>query len=79
MAGLRFERRALMMPGILRELLWALLYAALSLPVLYLITTVVMSWINRGYVKVDPVRLRRISFGLAVLVFVASFLLQKLR
>jgi hypothetical protein len=68
-----------MMPGIVRELLWALLFAALSLPIAYLITTLAMSWINRGYVKVDPVRLRRISVGLAVLVFVATFLVQKLR
>jgi vancomycin permeability regulator SanA len=67
------------MPGVVRELLWALLYAVLSLPVAYLITTIVMSWANRGYVKVDPVRLRRIAVSLAVLVFVATFLIQKFR
>ncbi|MGZ4822754.1 MAG: hypothetical protein ACXVZM_14205 [Terriglobales bacterium] len=67
------------MPGILRELLWALLYAAISLPVAYLITIVAMSAVNQGYVKVDPVRLRRIALSLAVLVFVASFLIQKFR
>jgi hypothetical protein len=67
------------MPGILRELLWALLCAAVSLPVVYLITIVAMSVINRGYVKVDPVRLRRIALSLAVLVFVATLLIQQFR
>jgi len=61
----------------LRQLLWALLLAALSLPFAYLITIVTLSFIHHGYVKVDPVRLRRIAFALAVLVFTAAFLAQR--
>ena len=67
------------MPNILRQLLWALLFASISLPVVYLLTIVAMSVINHGYVKVDPVRLRRIALSLAVLVFVATFLIQQFR
>lgn len=61
------------------QLLWALLFAALSLPVAYLSTMVVLSLRNRGYVRVDPVRLRRISVGLSLVVFVAVLLAERLR
>jgi hypothetical protein len=67
------------MPDVVRELLWALLWAALSLPVAYLVTTIVMAWVNWGYVKVDPLRLRRIAVSISMLVFVVTFLIQKFR
>ena len=66
------------MPGVLRELLWALLFAVLSLPLAYVISVVVLSLIHHGYALVDPVRLRRTTFGLAALVFAVAFVLQRL-
>ncbi len=63
----------------IRQLLWALLFAALSLPLAYGMTTLVLIWLEHGYVRVDPVFLRRISVGLAVLVLVGTFLLERLR
>ncbi len=63
----------------IRQLLWALAIAGLSLPVVYLLAMIGLSWIEHGYVRVDPVVLRRISVGLAVLVFVGTFLLERLR
>ena len=60
-----------------RQLLWALLLAGLSLPVAYALAVVGLSLIHRGYVKVDPVQPRRTAFVLAALVFIAAFLLQR--
>ncbi len=62
----------------LRQLLWALFYAAISLPIGYVLTMIVLSCVEHGYVRVDPVRLRRISMALALLVFVGTFLLERL-
>ena len=63
----------------IRQLLWALLFATLSLPVVYVLATLALVWLEHGYVRVDPALLRRISFGLAVVVFVGTFLLERLR
>jgi hypothetical protein len=67
------------MSPIARQLLWALLLAALSLPVFYIATLLIWSLLRRGYVSVDPVILRRISVACAVCVFVASVIVQRLR
>ncbi len=65
------------MPGVLRELLWALLCAVLSLPLAYVVSILSLSLIHHGYALVDPVRLRRTTLALAVLVFVATFLAKR--
>ncbi len=69
---------AVVMVIALHQVLWALLSAALSLPVAYMIAMVALSWIHHGYVRVDPVHLRRITVSIALLVFAATFLLQRL-
>ncbi len=65
------------MATVLRQLLWAFLYAALSLPLAYGVTMLALSWIKQGYVMVDPVHLRRISVAFAVLVLAGVFLLER--
>ncbi len=63
---------------IIMQLLWSLIYAVLALPIAYLISVFVLSWIHHGYVKVDPSELRRLTLSISALVFVASFLLERL-
>ena len=60
-----------------RQLLWALLYAGLSLPVFYMGTLLAWSFLRKGYVKVDPVVLRRIAVVCALCVFVASVIAMR--
>ncbi len=67
----------LFMTALARQISWSLLYAASALPVAYLISVVALSWIHGGYVRVDPVRLRRVTALLGVLVFVCAFLLKR--
>ncbi len=61
------------------QLLWALLFAALSLPAVYFVTMLVLSRRHHGYARVDPVHLRRIAVGLSVVVFFVVLLAERLR
>ncbi len=65
------------MTPLARQLLWALLYATLSLPVFYIATLLIWSFLRKGYVKVDPVVLRRIAVACALCVFVVSVIAMR--